>query len=153
MNTRTRAKLDFWIEAAAVLIVCGLLIGGLIYSEVRPLKTEDISIHASDLRSYAAAGSWLAREFSSGNVTKTFFEEQLELTKEKVDTVRETLETSDIVEQARPEAQQVKQLADRVHAAFDTLPTGSRSETDLRDIAVTLKSLEDNLKKEAESEK
>jgi hypothetical protein len=118
MDAQKRARLDFWIELAGVVVVGTLLIGALAYSKSKPLTADDIAIEAGDLRSLSAAGSLLAQEFSDGQVTDTFFEEQLELTKDKVDTARETLETSDIDEEVRSDAERVKQLGNRVGAAF-----------------------------------
>ena len=154
MHARKRAKVDFWIEVAGVLIFCSLIAAWFIVSSTRPLDSEDLAIHAGDLRSLSAAGSRMSEQYSNGELTDTFFEEQLALMNDKIETARETLESSNVEDEARPAAERVKQLSSRVDAAFDGLSV-NKGETlkggrELKDLAVALKALEDDLKKGAE---
>ena len=116
-------------------------------SSTSPLDSEKLAIHAGDLRSLSAAGALLSDQFSNGNLTETFFHEQLELIDGKVDDIRDTLETSDVAPQFKTQADQLKVLGSRVHDRL-SVDQGDQGR-ELKALSASLKALEENLKKGA----
>ena len=149
MNARARAKRNLWIEAAAVLIFCAFIGAWFIISSTRPLDAAKLAIHAGDLRSFSASASLLSDQFSNGNVTGTFFHEQTELLRDKVDDVRETLETSDIAPELTNSADRLKDVSKRVGIILESDNVAGHN-YELKNYAASLRSLEDALKKEAD---
>src|SRR5436190_3986296 len=123
MDARARAKLDFWIEAAIVLIFCSLVAAWYIISSNRPLDSEDLSINAGDLRSFSASGFLLSDQSTNGDLTDTFFHEQLELLDDKVDDVRETFETSEVAPESKRDADQLKIFGNRLDITLERMLT------------------------------
>src|SRR5690242_8856854 len=118
MNARAKARLEFWIEVAAVLLFLSLVAAWWIRSATKPLDAEGLAIHAGDLRSLSAAGSLLSEQFAKRNLTETFFHEQLELMHDKVETIREELEDSNVEREVRKDAGKLNILSDRVDTTF-----------------------------------
>ncbi|PYT01619.1 MAG: hypothetical protein DMF63_01875 [Acidobacteria bacterium] len=151
MDRRARAKLDFWIEAGGILIFCALVAAWFIVSSNEPLDAEGLAIHAGDIRSFSAAGALLSDEFSHGDLTDTFFHEQIELIDDKVEDIGKTLGRSDVRPESKSDAEQLKTFADRAHTTFENARQKDNIKSDeLRQLAGLAKALEDNLRKEAE---
>jgi hypothetical protein len=151
MRASERAKRNYWIELGVVIGVAALLIASFIYSSIRPLDAHDLAIEVSDLRTLSAGAAQLANEHASGNTTDVFFDNQLELMHDKATSTRDSLESSEAEPEIQENFAEAKRLADRVAAAFERLGVGdSDARGELSRLGLSLKSLEEHLKEEAE---
>jgi hypothetical protein len=154
MNARLRAKRNFWIQTSAVLLLFSLLTAAYIRSATSPIDSEELSIETSDLRSLCAAGAELSKQFSTGNLTATFFYEQLDLMHEKITTAREKLDAAQTDTEIPSELDRARKLAASVDIEFDKLSTdehgGSLVRQELTDLIGPLKQLEEQLKQGAD---
>jgi hypothetical protein len=152
MNAKTRAKRNFWIETAAVALVALVLIAAFIRSATKPIDAEDLSIQASDLRSLCAAGVELSNQFTAGNLTETFFTNQVELMHDKTSSIRETLDTSEFEPEIQSEIENARRGAAEIDIVLGNLaidPNRAPQATgELRSAEGPMKQLEDKLKRE-----
>lgn len=154
MNAKARAKRNFWIQTSVGSLIGLLLIGAYIRSATKPLDAEDLSIDAGDLRSLCAAGVEFANQFEAGNLTETFFTEQLELMHDKVASIRSKVDTPGFEPEIRSDVESAGRAATEIEIAFDYLTLHPRdaekAKETLKQIVTPLEQLEDKLKQEAQ---
>jgi hypothetical protein len=152
MNAKAKAKRNFWIQTAAVALFAIVLIAAYIRSATKPIDAEDLSINAGDLRSLCAAGLELSNQFTAGNLTETFFTDQIELMHDKVSSIRETLETSAFEPQIQSEIENARRGAAEVDIVLGNLAIdparANQAAGELRSAEGPLKQLEEKLKHE-----
>jgi hypothetical protein len=152
MNAKARAKRNFWIQTAAVVLLGVVLIAAYIRSATKPIDAEDLSIHAGDLRSLCAAGVELSNQFTAGNLTETFFTDQIELMHDKVSSIRQTLDTSAFEPPIQNEIESARRDAAEIDIALGSLAidpaSAGEAANKLKRVEGPVKQLEDKLKQE-----
>jgi hypothetical protein len=146
MSKKTR---NFWIEAVIpiLLIVAGAV--AFTISLMAPLNKDDLKIQAGDLRSFAAAGRLLAIQFSRGETTETFFQNQTELIEDKASAAESSLRDAKTKPELRQQLAETTSLAHQLSETLNKMHGGSDADAlaaELDSLTHQLSTQEDRLK-------
>jgi hypothetical protein len=145
----TRRSRNFWIELIILLLIIAAGITAFTVSAMSPLGKPDLKIQAGDLRALSASGRLLAIQYSKGDTTQTFLENQAELIQSNASSAESSLKKSKVQAGLEPQLQQLTDLATQVSQALEELataadPKGSASKLDA--LARKLNDMEEQLK-------
>jgi hypothetical protein len=146
MSKKTR---NFWIEAVILIL---LIVAGAVaftISLMAPLNKDDLKIQAGDLRSFAAAGRLLAIQFSRGETTETFFQNQTELIEDKASAAESSLRDAKTKPELRQQLAETTSLAHQLSETLNKMHGGSDADAlaaELDSLTHQLSTQEDRLK-------
>jgi hypothetical protein len=147
------ADRNFWIQTAIVAAVIAGLVAVFAYSETKPLQADELAVQVADLRSLCSTGKKMFEQNARGELTQAFFDDQIELMRDNITSLRDDLDTSNAEPNLHKALSKSRELANRADVAFYDLTEGGRGEQAARDLGglvESLKQLEDELKQEVE---
>lgn len=141
------------VQATAAIVLILGLIAWLVHAETKPLDRNELKIEVGHLRSFSAEAGLLAEQAASAKVTETFFQTQTYLLRDKVESLRNSLESATLDSglegnhwQARQLADQLKTMIENLNGSFANPNELNRASSQLKSLSAQLKTAEQSLK-------